>query len=51
VPAADARHVTWCEPVVTVDVAYLQRTASGRLRQPTIRALRTDVPVDPWETP
>jgi len=28
-----------------------QRTASGRLRQPTIRALRTDVPVDPWETP
>jgi len=51
VPAADARHVTWCEPVVTVDVAYLQRTARGRLRQPTIRAPRTDVPVDPWETP
>ena len=51
VPAADARHVTWCEPAVTVDVAYRQRTASGRLRQPTIRALRTDVPVDPWETP
>lgn len=51
VPAADARYVTWCEPVVTVDVAYLQRTARGRLRQPTIRALRTDVPVDPWETP
>ncbi len=51
VPASDARGVTWVAPRVGVDVAYLQRTRSGRLRQPTIRALRTEVPVDPWETP
>lgn len=51
VPAADARNVTWCEPSVTVDVAYLQRTSVGRLRQPVVRGLRTDVPIDPWEAP
>ena len=51
VPAADARAVTWCEPQVRVDVAYLQRMTSGRLRQPVVRALRTDGDVDPWETP
>lgn len=51
VPAADARGVTWCEPRVAVDVAYLQRTRVGRLRQPTVRALRTDSGVDPWEAP
>lgn len=51
VPAADARGVTWVEPRVGVDVTYLQRTAAGRLRQPTVRALRTEVPVDPWEAP
>jgi bifunctional non-homologous end joining protein LigD len=51
VPAADARGVTWCEPRVGVDVAYLQRLGSGRLRQPAVRALRTDVPIDPWEAP
>ncbi len=51
VPAADARGVTWVEPRVGVDVVYLQRTRVGRLRQPTVRALRTEVPVDPWEVP
>ncbi len=51
VPAADARHVTWVEPQVTVDVAYLQRMASGRLRQPVVRGMRWDVPIDPWEVP
>jgi bifunctional non-homologous end joining protein LigD len=51
VPAEDARNVTWCEPSVTVDVAYLQRTGVGRLRQPAVRGLRSDVPIDPWETP
>ena len=51
VPAADARHVTWVEPAVTVDVVYLQRLTSGRLRQPAVRGVRTDVPVDPWEVP
>ena len=51
VPTADARAVTWCEPRVRVDVAYLQRMTSGRLRQPAVRALRTDGDVDPWEVP
>ena len=51
VPAADARNVTWCEPSVTVDVAYLPRTGVGRLRKPAVRGLRSDVPIDPWETP
>jgi len=43
--------VTWVEPAVTVDVVYLQRLTSGRLRQPAVRGVRTDVPVDPWEVP
>ena len=51
VPAADARGVTWVEPRLGVDVAYLQRTRAGRLRQPTVRSLRTEVPIDPWEVP
>lgn len=51
VPVADAQGVTWCEPRVGVDVAYLQRMRSGRLRQPAVRGLRWDAPVDPWEAP
>lgn len=51
VPAADARGVTWCDPLVTVDVVYLHRMRSGRLRQPAVRGLRSDVPIDPWEVP
>jgi bifunctional non-homologous end joining protein LigD len=51
VPAPDARGVTWCDPLVTVDVVYLQRMRSGRLRQPAVRGLRNDVPLDPWEVP
>jgi bifunctional non-homologous end joining protein LigD len=51
VPAADARGVTWCAPRVVVDVAYLQRTRGGRLRQPVVRGMRTDSPTDPWEAP
>lgn len=51
VPAADARGVTWCAPDVVLDLSYLQRTRTGRLRQPVVRGRRTDVPVDPWETP
>lgn len=49
VPAADARGVTWCEPEVVVDVLYLQRTRTGRLRQPVVRGRRTDSAPDPWE--
>jgi bifunctional non-homologous end joining protein LigD len=51
VPAADARGAVWCEPDVVVDVAYLHRTRSGRLRQPVVRGRRTDVGVDPWDAP
>lgn len=51
VPAADARSVTWCEPRVAVDVVYLQRGTTGRLRQPVVRALRTDSDIDLWEAP
>jgi len=51
VPAVDGRGATWCEPAVVVDVTYLERTRTGRLRQPVVRGLRTDVPVDPWDAP
>ncbi|WP_225214456.1 non-homologous end-joining DNA ligase [Cellulomonas avistercoris] len=51
VPAVDARGAVWCEPVVVVEVLYLLRTPSGRLRQPVVRGARTDVAVDPWGQP
>ncbi|MBD3779718.1 MAG: non-homologous end-joining DNA ligase [Micrococcales bacterium] len=47
----DARGSTWVEPRVVVDVRYLTRTPSGRLRQPVVRGRRTDVDPDPWEAP
>ena len=51
VPTADAIDVVSCEPRVLVDVAYLQRTRGGRLRQPVVRGLRTERSIDPWEQP
>lgn len=51
VPAVDGRGATWCDPVVVVDITYLTRTRTGRLRQPVVRGMRTDAPVDPWEVP
>ena len=51
VPPADARGARWCEPTLVVDVRYLTRTPSGRLRQPVVRGLRTDTGPDPWEAP
>jgi len=42
-PRADAAGVQWCEPVVAVEVAHLGWTASGRLRGPVFRGIRTDV--------
>lgn len=50
-PATETRGVTWCDPSVVLDVAYLQRTRAGRLRQPVVRGVRDDVPPDPWEAP
>ena len=40
---ADATGTTWVEPVVCVDVRHLGRGGSGRLRQPVVRGLRTDL--------
>jgi bifunctional non-homologous end joining protein LigD len=49
VPAADDRDARWCRPEVTVDVTYLARTDSGRLRHPVLRGVRDDGDPDPWE--
>jgi bifunctional non-homologous end joining protein LigD len=49
VPAADARGAHWAAPDLVVDLRYLNRTPSGRLRQPVVRGLRTDTGPDPWE--
>ncbi len=51
VPVLDARGTVWCEPIVRVDVAYLNRTADGRLRQPVVRGVRDDGDVDRWDSP
>ena len=51
VPAVDARGTRWCEPTVVVDTLYLARNPTGRLRQPVVRAVRTDTDADPWEQP
>lgn len=51
VPAVDARGTHWCRPELVVDVRYLQRGSTGRLRQPVVRGLRDDTAADPWETP
>jgi bifunctional non-homologous end joining protein LigD len=49
VPAVDARGAHWCEPAVKVDITYLTRMRSGRMRQPVVRGVRDDADVDPWE--
>ncbi|NUU17734.1 DNA ligase [Cellulomonas humilata] len=51
VPPIDARGTRWCEPTVVVDTLYLARNPTGRLRQPVVRAVRTDTDADPWEQP
>jgi len=45
----DARGTVWVEPQVLLDVRYLTRTPSGRLRQPVLRGRREDTTADPWE--
>ncbi|MFF1529083.1 DNA ligase [Cellulomonas sp. NPDC058312] len=47
----DVRGTVWVDPVLLLDVRYLARTPSGRLRQPVVRGLRDDTTVDPWEQP
>ncbi|WP_315097850.1 DNA ligase [uncultured Cellulomonas sp.] len=51
VPPIDARGTRWCEPTIVVDTLYLARNPTGRLRQPVVRAVRTDTDADPWEQP
>ncbi|ORV45794.1 hypothetical protein AWC02_12875 [Mycolicibacter engbaekii] len=38
----DAKGVTFVEPTVVAEVRYSERTADGRLRQPSWRGLRPD---------
>lgn len=46
----DARGTIWVKPEVLLDVRYLTRTPSGRLRQPVLRGRRDDTAADPWES-
>ena len=39
-PPDIARHARWARPVIVAEVAYLERTPSGRLRHPVWRGLR-----------
>ena len=39
-PAAVTRQARWARPVLAAEVTYLERTPSGRLRQPVWRGLR-----------
>ena len=41
VPADIARRARWARPVIAAEVAYLERTPSGRLRHPVWRGLRS----------
>lgn len=49
VPALDRRGARWCRPVLAVEVAYRERTGSGRLRHPVVLGVREDADPDPWE--
>jgi bifunctional non-homologous end joining protein LigD len=40
VPAEITRQARWARPVLAAEVTYLERTSSGRLRQPVWRGLR-----------
>lgn len=50
IPALDARGTHWCTPSVAVEVTYLARQSSGRLRHPVVLGVRTDAVADPWDT-
>jgi bifunctional non-homologous end joining protein LigD len=43
IPRVDAAGARFTEPVVVVEVRHLGRTSAGKLRQPTLRGLRTDL--------
>lgn len=46
VERVDAVGATWVDPVVCVDVRHLGHGGNGRLRQPVVRGLRTDLGPD-----
>jgi bifunctional non-homologous end joining protein LigD len=43
IPREDALGTNWVEPNIVIEVRYLGRTETGRLRQPVFRGIRTDV--------
>jgi bifunctional non-homologous end joining protein LigD len=43
VPHQDARGTTWVEPTLLVEIRYLGRGETGRLRQPVFLGVRTDL--------
>ncbi len=53
VPAVDSQGTIWTTPRVVIDVRHLGRNDGGRLRQPVLRGIRTDLGPDDvrWEAP
>lgn len=45
-PREHARHAVWVEPELVCDVEYTEWTRDGRLRHPSFKGLREDVPPD-----
>jgi bifunctional non-homologous end joining protein LigD len=43
VPRADATGARWVEPRLLVEVAHLGHGGQGRLRQPSVKGIRTDL--------
>ena len=46
VPREHARTAVWVEPVLVVEVEYTEWTRDGRLRHPSYKGLRDDVPAE-----
>jgi bifunctional non-homologous end joining protein LigD len=46
VPRADAAGAVWVEPQVCIEVRHLGHGSGGRLRQPVLCGIRTDVPLE-----
>lgn len=44
VPREHARHAVWVDPLLVCDVDYAEWTRDGRLRHPSYKGLREDVP-------
>lgn len=44
IPREHARHAVWVDPLLVCDVDYAEWTRDGRLRHPSYKGLREDVP-------